>query len=82
MGTPLPTDLDEDASITVVDEEHVLLVDRDVRFLRVPLGVPGPNAAPYEVEWEYPLPAGNSLQYSDPGMLWNGLVLLPYHNEV
>lgn len=78
----LNTDLDRDAGFTVIDEEHVLIVnDRDVRLLRVPLEFPGESEASYEVLWKYPVPNGESLAHSFPGMLWQDIVLLPFLAE-
>lgn len=78
----LPTDLDLDAGFTVVDEEHILIVnDRDVRMLRIPLDFPGDNESPYEVLWKYPVPNEGSLAGTDPGILWQDLVLLYLQGE-
>lgn len=78
----LRTDLNVDAGFTVVNEEHVLTADdRDVRLLRIPLDFPGENEAAYEVLWKYPVPSGESLAGSYPGMLWQDLVLLRFQGE-
>lgn len=80
---PLRADLDVDAGFTVVDDAHVLIADdRDVRLLRIPLDFPGENEAAYEVLWKYPVPGGESLAGSYPGMLWHDLVLLPLLREI
>ncbi|MBV1862622.1 MAG: hypothetical protein KUG77_29645 [Nannocystaceae bacterium] len=78
----LRTDLDVDAGFTVLDDEHVLIVnDRDVRLLRIPLDFPDENETAYEVLWKYPVPNGESLAGSYPGMLWQDVVLLPLLGE-
>ena len=55
--------------------------DRDVRLLRIPLDFPPENEPAYEVLWKNPIPGGESLEGSHPGMLWHGLVLLPFQAE-